>query len=152
VSDHVEEAEEALENFSKGLSDAHTDLAEHRSAWLKAVDDLTTEVIDSTKASFDGMVELLKAQGTALLGLGNSLVDSHNRNLEPVDRMFSEEAVQSVTDVVDPLVQELTNVTQQAASRKDQFSEKAQTILNSLEALIPEIENLTIQLRTTQGL
>src|SRR5262249_40170010 len=115
TSDHVEEAQQQLTAFTQRLDAADQDLDTHREAWLKAVDALTDEMIEQVKDSVEGMADLLRAQATALVPLGNVLVTAHNETVEKIDARFREESVKSLTERVAPLLQELGQIVELAS-------------------------------------
>jgi chromosome segregation ATPase len=148
----VTDASTALDTFHQGLADARTALAQKEATYLTSVQEAAAAAATQADAWVSGLSELLEEQGRELVDSANRVIARHNQEMETLKEKFVEHAREQLTQSLQGLQDELSNLSTLAENHEQELSAKATEILGKVGEIRPEIATVTESIRKAEGL
>jgi uncharacterized protein YoxC len=162
LSSHANDAAEAIDQqltsafstivaFRSAIEAARAELAGRKTAWDEAAAELEAQATEQALVWVDGIQQLLANQATAMVGMTNDVVETHNAAMEDLEEKFAVVAREAVTSSLQGLADELTNLAQNASEEQGTLTAKSDEILATVRAAVPVIEHLAAALDGAAG-
>jgi chromosome segregation ATPase len=149
LSEHLDEAAEAVGQLRTAVTQAQADLQRKQGEWTRTLNEMALTARTETEFVGKGVTELLTRQTTALLDLGNHVIDEHNKAMDELKSAYAQEAKEKLAPPLQALTAKLEALGELSGNAKEALGTEADGLLGKVAAALPLIEQVKAVLGLT---
>jgi chromosome segregation ATPase len=152
LGDQLDDAAEKVAELRTAVAQAQADLQGKQGQWTTALNELALTAQSETEFVGKGMTDLLSRQTTALLDLGNHVIDEHNKAMDELKAAYAQQAKDRLAAPLDALTAKLEALGELSGIAKESLGEEADNLLAKVAAALPLIDQVKAVLGLTSRL
>jgi chromosome segregation ATPase len=149
LGEHLDVATEKVAELRTAVTQARTELQAKQAQWTTALNELALTARSETEFVGKGVVELLNRQSTALLDLGNHVIDTHNDVMDALTLKYTKDATERLAKPLEALTTKLEALGELSGNAKEALGTEADGLLGKVAAALPLIEQVKAVLGLT---
>jgi chromosome segregation ATPase len=142
LGEHLDVATEKVAELRTAVTQARTELQAKQAQWTTALNELALTARSETEFVGKGVVELLNRQSTALLDLGNHVIDTHNDVMDALTLKYTKDATERLAKPLEALTTKLEALGELSGNAKEALGDEADALLGKVAAALPLIEQV----------